>query len=61
MLPNGEMGAVVSGGPVEGMLQVLAAILLSMEIMMMRINTPETTWENENVLKGSSTKKISIA
>ena len=25
MLPNGEMGAVVSGGPVEGMLQVLTS------------------------------------
>ena len=43
MLPNGEMGAVVSGGPVEGMLQVLAAMLLSMEMMMMRISTPERT------------------
>ena len=43
MLPNGEMGAVVSGGPVEGMLQVLTAMLLSMEIMMMKTSTPERT------------------
>ena len=48
MLPNGEMGAVVSGGPVEGMLQVFTEMVLSMEIMMMRINTVMMSNEDED-------------
>ena len=35
MLPNGEMGAVVSGGPVEGMLQVPMIIMMMMMMIIM--------------------------
>ena len=52
MLPNGEMGAVVSGGPVEGMLQVPMIIMMMMMVMMIMMKMKTILMMMEGRLKG---------